>query len=127
MIIEGQSSVYFSAVHYDERDAIRKRVALVWTLLKTGPPGIEECFRFGDNLNHAALAEPVSDFHSLLVTPSTIEKRDRLVEDVGCRDDRRECGSYLSPVPCGLLVVLVVRDFDGDQIASIQKDRGHPW
>ena len=92
-MVEGQCRFYVAALHENKREAIRERVSFVWSILKAGPPRLEEHLGLRNDLHQLALTEPPSNFHGLRVATSVVEERYDLIEYVGRRTMEKNFGS----------------------------------
>jgi hypothetical protein len=69
------------------------------------------------------IAEIVADLNGFLVVTAGIEKRNDFIKDVRCGDQRRQnASSQTAPVVSDRAMVLVVGQFQSQNVSRIQKD-----
>src|SRR6266480_5080711 len=94
-------------------------------LLKVLPAFVEERFVNMNHLNVRCGQQVISGSESFVMLSPAVEKRHDLIKDVRSGYQRERCLENSSPVMCGLVMVLVVGDFECDYKVGIEKERGH--
>ena len=78
------------------------------------------------DLYRTARLQTLPDLDSFCVVVATVEEGDHLIEDVRRGNDQRWRDQYfLSPVPNGRVVVLIVGCLKSNEIARIEKTGAH--
>lgn len=125
MAIESVCGMNVLPAHDHKRDAVGQGIVFVLVLLEVVPAFIKECFI---DMNHSyrwAVQKPVTDFNGFGVISTAIEKRDGLIENIGCRDQLQRRFYDLFPMPKRSTVMLVIGKFECEQIAGIDEYRCH--
>lgn len=125
VFIEGIRYVDSKPLHYNKRYTIGEGVALVLMLLKIKPSRVEKFFINMNHVHGRAVEKSVSDLDGLGIVSTTIEKRDHLIEDIGCCDQARQSLDSPPPVLQRSGVILIIGKLERKQIACVNKNRCH--
>lgn len=104
---------------------IGERIVFVVILLKIEPAFVEKVFMDINHVHGRAAEKSVPDLDGLDVMSAAIEKRDNLIEHIGCRYQLRQSPDGLPPMLQRSCMVLVVGEFKREQITSVNEDRSH--
>jgi len=70
--------------------------------------------------------QALPDLDGLFVAVATVEEGDHFIEDIRCGDNEGWRGQdFISPVPNGRVVVLIVGGLKSNEIARIEKTGAH--
>lgn len=125
VFVEGIRHADPKSLHHNERDAVGERIIFVLILLKIKPTLVEKAFINVNHVHGRAAEKSATDLDGLGVVSAAIEKRDHLVEYIGCRDQVRQGLNGLPPVLQGSCMVLIVSELKRKQITGIDEDRRH--
>jgi hypothetical protein len=111
--------------HHNKRDTIGERIIFVLMLLKIKPALVKKAFINVNHVHGRAAEKSVPDLDGLGVVSAAIEKRDHLIEYIGCRDQVWQGLDGLPPMLQGSCMFLVVGELKRKQITGINEDRCH--
>ncbi len=87
------------------------------------PAQFEKLFVHVNHLDRRAPQQIVADLDGFLVVTAGIEKSNDFIKDVLCGDQRRQnASSQTAPVVSDCAMVLVVGQFQSQNVSRIQKD-----
>ena len=78
-----------------------------------------------DKFNDGTLKDPVADLNSFFVKAAGIQERYDFVEDKRGRYQRRRGTNYLSSMGQNRRMVLIIRKFEGEDVAGVEKELAH--